>query len=298
MRRHLPSLIALQCFEASARHLSFTRAGEELCLTQSAVSRQIKNLEAFLGCALFERIKQRLQLTDVGRSYAEDIRQVLDRAEQATRQVMRGQTGPLQLATEPAIASRWLIPRLADFRRHYPGVDIQLSTDMDRTYGEARDYDLAILFGPGQWQGLEARQLMTETLLAVCSPELMMPGMPFKSFGEITQLPLLHQSRKLSASEQWFSRAGLSRAQIRQLPGQRFEYFQLLLDAALQGLGVAILPTYFAQTELDSGRLVKACNRGMVSEQAYYVAVPQEKADQPAIGELVEWLISQAVANH
>jgi len=297
MRRHLPSLIALQCFEASARHLSFTRAGEELCLTQSAVSRQIKNLEDFLGCALFERIKQRLQLTAVGQAYAEDIREVLDRAEQATRRVMAAQAGPLRLATEPAIASRWLIPRLADFRQQHPDVDIALSTDMERAYGDAHDYDLAILFGRGQWPGLRARQLMTETLMAVCSPSLLAERQPFDECGDIRQLPLLHQSGKLSASEQWFTRAGLSREEIHQLPGQRFEYFQLLLDAALQGLGVAILPTYFAQAELESGRLVKACHQAMVSEQAYYVVVPQEKAEQPAIGELVDWLVGQSSIN-
>lgn len=294
MRRHLPSLIALQCFEASARHLSFTRAGEELCLSQSAVSRQIKKLEAFLGCVLFERVKQRLQLTPVGRDYAEEISKALDQAESATRKVIAGQTVPLRLATEPGIASRWLIPRLPAFNQQYPGLEIELITDMDRAYGDARDYDLAILFGDSRWPGVVSRQLMPEILLAVAHPQLLKTG-PGTDFGDIVDLPLLHQSGKLSASHQWFSAAGYSDAEIQRLPGQRFEYFQLLLDACLRGMGVAVLPLYFVQEELESGRLVKACERKLVLDEQYYVVVAREKSALASIGVLVDWLLGQTV---
>ncbi|WP_026244452.1 LysR substrate-binding domain-containing protein [Dasania marina] len=295
MRRYLPSLIALQCFEAAARHLSFTKAGEELYLTQSAVSRQIKNLEAFLGCALFQRVKQRVQLTPTGETYALGVRALLDQAEELTREVSVGQARAIKIAAEPAIASRWLIPRLTAFKKAYSDITIEIVTDMEQIYGDTHSYDLAILYGAGQWQGLQSRFLMADELVAVATPALMGDKKAVSSHADIVHFPLLHHSSQLSASAEWLLRSGYSAEQVQALPGQRFEHFHLLLQAALQDLGVAILPRYFAKEEVENGRLVYACEQGLQSQEGYYVVVPKEKSELFTISHVADWFVAQGV---
>lgn len=296
MRRRIPSLTALQCFDASARHLSFTKAAEELALTQSAISRQIKKLEAFLACPLFERVKQRLQLTEVGLAYAKDIREVLDRAETATLRITLGQSTPLRVGAEPAIAGRWLIPKLGAFRESNPDIEIDLVTDMGLLYGDgnSRGYDIAILYGEGQWSGLNSQLLMEDELVAVAAPKLLAGHKPASEYGGILNWPLLHHSGVLSSSLAWLRHAGLSAVEVERLPGQRLENFQLLLQAAIQGMGVAILPKYFIAEELLEGRLLQACEQLMVCPQSYYVAIPQEMGEQAAVRRVADWLILQA----
>ena len=291
MKRRLPSLISLECFEAAARHLSFTQAGAELCLTQSAVSRQIKNLEQFLGLQLFVRSKQGVSLSTEGASYAAALKPLLDKLETTTRDVASGNIRPLRLAAEPALVSRWLLPRMGQGGEQAP-VEFELVTDMGRIYGASRDYDLAILFGSGRWPGLECQLLMEETLLAVCSPSLLASHgeKPLANRDDIAQLPLLHQTGELSSSHLWLQQAGLKDKQIEQLPGPRLEYFQLLLEAALQGLGVAIMPYYFVRDELAEGQLVRACTLDLECDQAYYLAVPEEKSARQSIQQLRQWL--------
>ncbi|MCR8922969.1 LysR substrate-binding domain-containing protein [Dasania sp. GY-MA-18] len=293
MRRYLPSLIALQCFEAAARHLSFTKAGEELYLTQSAVSRQIKNLEAFLGCTLFQRVKQRVQLTPTGETYAKGVRALLDQAEVLTREVSAGQASVIKLAAEPAVASRWLIPRLTQFKSAYPDIAIEVVTDMEKIYGEAHSYDLAILYGAGRWQGLQARFLMADELVAVAAPAVLGKQKAVAAYADITQFPLLHHTAQMSASDEWLLRAGYSVEAVKALPGQRFEHFHLLSQAALQGLGVAILPRYFAKEELENGRLVYACEQSLLSQEGYYVVVPKEKSELVTISRVADWFVAQ-----
>ncbi|MDM3869795.1 LysR substrate-binding domain-containing protein [Porticoccus sp. W117] len=294
MRRRIPSLISLECFESAARHLSFTQAGVELCLTQSAVSRQIKNLEQFLGMQLFVRSKQGVTLSAEGASYAVALKPLLDQLEATTADAASGCVRPLLLAAEPALVSRWLLPRMGQGRDKggVPPVEFELDTDMGRIYGAARDYDLAILFGSGNWPGLECQLLMAETLLAVCSPDLLVKngGEPLVKREGIAQMPLLHQTGELSSSHLWLQHAGISAAQIGQLPGPRLEYFQLLLEAALQGLGVAIMPWYFVRDELADGRLVRACEQDLQCDQAYYLAVPEGKSGRQSIQQLRQWL--------
>ena len=296
MRRRIPSLTALQCFDASARHLSFTKAADELALTQSAISRQIKKLEAFLACALFERVKQRLQLTDVGLAYAKDIRAVLDQAETATLRITLGLSTPLRVGAEPAIAGRWLIPKLGAFHHTHPDIEIDLVTDMGLLYGDGntRGYDIAILYGEGHWQGLNSQLLMEDELVAVASPKLMVDRKLVFEYEGILDWPLLHHSGVMSSSEVWLRQAGLSTAEIKCLPGQRLENFQLLLQAAMQGMGVAILPKYFVSEELLEGRLLQVCEQIMICPQSYYVAVPQEMGEQSAVRRVADWLLLQA----
>ncbi len=296
MRRRIPSFTALQCFDASARHLSFTKAADELALTQSAVSRQIKKLEEFLACPLFERVKQRLQLTEVGEVYAKDIREVLDRAEAATLRITLGQSTPLQIGAEPAIAGRWLIPKLGALQESHPDIEIDLITDMAALYGEgsSRVYDLAILYGDGEWPDMNSELLMEDELVAVISPKLLADAKPAAEHEGILNWSLLHHTGVLSSSISWLRHAGLSDLEIEQLPGQRFENFQLLLQAALQGMGVAILPKYFVSEELLDARLLKACEKTLLCPQSYYVVTPKALSGQSAVQGVAEWLISQA----
>lgn len=294
MRRHLPSLTALQCFDASARHLSFTKAATELCLTQSAVSRQIKKLEVFLGCALFRRVKQRVLLTEAGESYAWEIGNLLDQAENATQKITLKQMSSIKMAAEPAIAARWLIPRLAEFKKLYPEIVIELTTDIDKVYSETRDFEVAILYGDGQWKGLETQFLMSDELVAVASAKLLKDKGPVSSCADIINLPLLHHSAKLSSSKEWLLQSGYSEADIQKMPGQRFEHFQLLLQAAVQGLGVAILPSYFIDEEIETARLVRACEQTLCCKNSYYVVGPKSKHEHMRIDYFFDWLITQS----
>jgi len=289
----LPSLIALQCFEASARHLSFTRAANELALTQSAVSRQVKKLEEMLGRSLFERSKQRISLTGTGAAYAEDIRKVLQQAETATLRITLGRGMPVRMGAEPAVAGRWLIPKLKEFQQSFPEIEIELVTDIHLLYGDsdARGYDLAILHGEGRWPGVESRELIPSQMVAVAAAELLGGSEPCDEFGGIVKWPLLHHTGVMSSSEAWLHQAGYDDSEIERLPGQRLENFQLILQAALQGLGVAILPPFFVAEELSQRRLVKVCSLVLNTGQSYYVAVPQEMRNQPALRCIADWLL-------
>ncbi len=289
---HLPSLISLQCFEAAARHLSFTRAGDELALTQSAVSRQVKKLEGMLGCPLFERRKQRISLTEVGNAYADEIRSILQQAEAATLRITLGRGVPVQVGAEPAVAERWLIPKLKRFKKSFPDIEITMVTDIHLLYGnsDTRGYDLAILHGDDHWPGTTSQRLFPSRMVAVAAPELLAGDEPCTDYGNITRWPILHHTAVMSSSDAWFHAAGFSDIEIERLSGQRLENFQLTLQAALQGLGVAILPSFYVVEELSQKRLLKACSRTLTSAQNYYLVIPREMTNQPAVRCLAKWL--------
>lgn len=291
MNRHLPSLTALQCFEACARHLNVTRAGEELFLTQSAVSRQIKHLEDLLGCSLFERTNQGLELTEEGAGYAHEITEALKQLEKAVMPV-NPQDHLLKVAGENSLISYWLFPRLPDFRHEHPETRIELVTDLNQVYKSNPDFDVAFIYGPGNWPGLSTWFLMKETFVAVCVPELLGKDGPVDECEEITRFNLLH-TNALSPAQEWLKQCGLETSTIPEQQGQRFETFQLLLQAAHQGWGVAVLPYYFVRKDLEKGRLVYACRKTLTCQDNYYVAVPDNKKDSTQISDFVEWVLKE-----
>lgn len=299
MRRKIPSTQALVCFEAAARHESYTRAGQELALTQSAVSRQITALEEFLGLSLFRRTRHGVALTPAGADYARQITRQLDTMERDTLDAMarQGEGGSLQLAAVPTFATRWLIPRLPDFARRHPDITVHIETRTRPFLFNDTPFDAALYAGlPAQtasWAGTRATELLREDVLPVCSPALRASPKPLAP-AAIARLPLLQQSTRPDVWAQWFEAQKVAAPRARS--GPRYELFSMLAIAAAQGLGVALIPRMLVEAELARGELVVACDRALRGERGYYLVTPDVESERAAIGHFRSWLIGQIAA--
>jgi len=297
MRRKIPSLQALACFESAARHESYTRAAQELGMTQSAVSRQITALEAFLGIALFRRTRHGVALTERGTDYAAQVAPRLQALEQDTLDVMsaQGPGGMLHLAAVPTFATRWLIPRLPDLALQHPELTVHLETQTRPFMFADTHFDAALFAGtPEQvhnWAGTRAVRLIDEEVVPVCSPELLPARSPV-SPQALAALPLLQQSTRPEAWRLWFDTLGVSAPLA--LAGPRFELFSMTAAAAACGLGVALVPRLLVDAELARGELVLACTQALPSARAYYLISPERSDERPALRSFTLWL-QQAV---
>lgn len=294
MRRKIPSTAALVAFESAARHQSFTKAAEELALTQSAVCRQIAALETFLGVELFRRTRRGVRLTEEGLSYGRRIAAQLDAVERDTLAVM-GQQGStsLELAVVPTFATQWLLPRLKDFQRLHPEVTVNLTNRTRPFLFADTEFDAALYFGDADWPGTAADFLMRENPVPVCSPELIAPHTVLGA-RQIAALPLLQQSTRPYAWRQWFGSLGL---QVEgDMRGPRYELFSMLAQAAMHGMGVALIPPLLIQRELAEGSLIVPLEHAYLSDKAYYLIIPERKAESAALRAFRDWLLDQAQA--
>lgn len=297
MRRKIPSLQALACFDAAARHESYTRAAQELALTQGAVSRQITALESFVGVALFRRTRHGVALTASGRDYATQVASRLQALEQDTLDVMstQGRGSVLQIAAVPTFATRWLIPRLPSLKRQYPDITVHLETRTRPFMFADTPFDAALFAGtPEQlsnWAGTQAVKLLDEDVVPVCSPDWL-GGQPSLPPDALTRLPLLQQSTRPLAWRQWFEAHGVASHQA--LAGARFELFSMTAAAAACGLGLALVPRLLVTQELASGQLVLASDATLPAERAYYLVRPEGGDPAPATQLFLDWLL-QAV---
>ena len=295
MRRKIPSTGALSAFDAAARHASFTEAANELALTQSAVCRQIAGLESFLGVKLFRRSRRGVVLTDAGQGYHRQVARRLDEVERDTLDLMarQGRGGTLELAVVPTFGTRWLLPRLPDFARQYPDITLNLSSRTRPFMFEDSGLDAAIYTGDGNWPGAVATHLMPESMVPVCSPALIAPRKKVTP-QQLAQLPLLQQSTRPYAWRQWFESTGYSPGN--ELVGPRYELFFMSLQAAIVGLGVALVPEYDLGDDLASGRLVIPIKHAWPSDRAYYLVSPEHKSENPVLGVFRGWLLGQVGA--
>ncbi|MCH2241578.1 MAG: LysR substrate-binding domain-containing protein [Aquabacterium sp.] len=296
MRRAIPSTATLIAFDAAARHESFTRAAAELALTQSAVCRQVAALEAQLGVALFERTRRGVRLSQAGQAYARKVAQRLAELERDALAVMAGEGSGavIELAVVPTFGTRWLLPRLPDFQRRHPGVQVHLHTRTRPFLFEGSGLDAAIYAGDGHWPGAQTRLILPETLVAVCSPRLL-PGGRMGDAAALARLPLLQQTTRPYAWRRWFEQAGVQTDA--DVQGPRFEQFSMSIQAAVQGMGAALVPEIFVAEELADGRLVQAAPARLQSELAYYLAVPERRAEPVAVRQLAAWLASDAATS-
>lgn len=298
MRRKIPSLQALACFDAAARHESYTRAAQELALTQSAVSRQISGLEQYLGQALFRRTRHGVALTERGSAYARQIAPRLQALERDTLEAMSGQGAQqtLLLAAVPTFASRWLIPRLPDLAARQPQLVVHIETRTRPFLFADTDFDAALYAGTPQqlrnWAGTHSTLLLQEDLVPVCAPALL-PGARMCTPDELTRLPLLQQSTRPEAWRQWFRRASVNAPLA--LAGPRYELFSLTVAAAVHAMGVALVPRLLIEHELASGQLVQACAHALVAERAYYLVRPEQHEDKPVLLQFLAWLQQQVL---
>ena len=292
MRRKIPSTAALIAFEASARHESFTRAAEELSLTQGAVCRQIGTLEQFLGVALFRRSRRGVKLTEAGLAYSRRVAAQLDAVERDTLAVM-GQQGnqAVELALVPTFGTQWLLPRLKAFQQLHPEVTVHLTNRTRPFLFADTAFDAAIYFGDANWSGTQSHYLMPENSLPVCSPQLL-DGRAGLSAAQIAGLPLLQQTTRPYAWRQWFGSLGMNVAG--DLGGPRYELFSMLAQAAEHAMGVALIPPFLIQRELAEGRLVIAREHACVSDKAYYLMIPERKVESAALIAFRDWLLGQA----
>jgi DNA-binding transcriptional LysR family regulator len=292
LRRVLPSLTALQFFDAAVRHMSFTRAAADLNVTQSAVSRQIRDLEVFLGQPLFHRIKQRLVLTEAGEAYAGSVRDLLNQAEAATLQVMayNGKGGVLTVALLPTFGSRWLVPRLGDFIARHPDIQLNLVAQVKPFDFTGTGIDAAIHFGSDVWPEAVCHRLMGEVIVPVCAPALL-GGRLLAEPREVTRFPLLQLTTRPQAWADWLRANGVE--SFDGPHGPHFEEFHMVIQAAIAGLGLAVLPRFLIHEELASGRLVVACDRPVTSDHAYYLVHPEGKGDLYKVCVFRDWLVEQ-----
>lgn len=297
MRRKLPSTAALAAFEAAARHQSFTRAASELAVTQSAVCRQIAGLEDFLGVALFRRGQRGVVLTEAGERYARSVATRLDEVERDTLDLMaqagRQGGGSLELAVVPTFATHWLLPRLARFHAAHPGITVHLSARSRPFLFDDTALDAAIHAGEGLWPGTEGVRLLEETLVTVASPALAATR-PRWSPADLAGVTLLQASTRPYAWRHWFESQGLRLDH--DMSGPRMELFSLLLEAAAQGLGVALVPRLLAAEALSAGRLVQLLPHEAPSDRAYHLLWPEAKAGLPALQAFAGWLQAEARA--
>ena len=292
MRRKIPSTVALVSFEAAARHESFTKAAQELSLTQGAICRQIASLEDFLGVELFRRSRRGVKLTEAGLSYSRRVATQLDAVERDTLSVM-GHTGAnvIELAVVPTFGTQWLLPRLKDFQQQHPEVTVNLTNRTRPFLFADTDFDAAIYFGDADWSGTESHKLMGENPMPVCSPTLL-GNRNSLTPQAIAELPLLQQTTRPYAWRQWFNAQNLNIA--RDLTGPRYELFSMLAQAAMHDMGIALIPPFLIQRELAEKRLVVANRNALSSIKAYYLMIPERKVESASLRSFRDWLVNQA----
>lgn len=288
--RHLPTLAAMQCFEAAARHLSFTRAADELSLTQSAVSKQVAQLEALLEQPLFRRVRQRLQLTPEGSLYLTEVRKTLAQVEMSTRYLRSygGRSEVLNVTTLPTFGARWLIPRLNGFRFRHPDVYLNISNRVEPFDLEEARVDVAFFFGHGAWPKAECIPLLGEEVVPVCAPSVVPPGGITDPLA-LTRLVLLQSATRPEAWHDWFEAQGTYTAHS--YHGPRFDTFSMALRAARAGCGVALVPRFLAEEELEAGQLVIPWAFSLTSRDAYYLAYPEHKGEVGKVKGFIEWIL-------
>ena len=292
MFRRLPALNALKTFEAAARHESFTRAAEELSVTQGAVSQQVKALEAELGVRLFNRERQRLVITESGRQYQAIVRDALDRIAFGTERLRQRQSsGVLTVSTSPDFAAKWLVHRLGRFAEGHGEIDLRVSASMHHVDFTKEDVDLAVRHGDGSWVGLDAVRLTDEKLFPVCSPRLFAGNGRKPKRSDLLKIALLHLDSRKDWSK-WLHLAGIDDAKLKH--GPVLNRASMLIDAAVDGQGMALARTTLAAWDLISGRLVKPFPESLPLSKTYWIVCPKAATALPKIAAFRDWLMREA----
>ena len=292
MHRRLPPLNALQAFEAAARHGSFTRAADELRVTHGAVSRHVQMLEGWLGLPLFTRHNRRVVLTEAGVAYATEIGAALDRIALATaRQVERGRPRLLHVNALATFTLRWLIPRLSGFQVANPAIEVRLTTSNVPLAQLAEPFDVAIRGGPETRPGHRAEPFLSERRIPVCSPALLQ-RLPLAGPEQLRQHTLLHAATLPRVWPDWLRAAGVP--DLEPQASVTLEHFYLTLQAALDGLGIAMGPERLIADDVAAGRLTLPFAGPSLPARSYYTYVPEPRAEDPAVRAFCGWLAEAA----
>jgi len=273
-RRYLPSYSVLRSFESAARHESFTLAAKELSLTQSAVSRQVKELEAIIGVDLFRRVGRRVILTRAGQKLAFDLSADLENIRRTMmRAISAGNlNSTLRIATLPAFASRWLVPRLGHFSLAHPNIEVSLSSRLSIFDLDAEQFDLAIHFGEQNWPNGKLRHLCDEIMVPVASPAFITRH-GIHSLDDLRHVPLLHLTTRPLAWQEFFEQAGFADDNF--IKGKYFDQFSMIISGAVASLAAALIPNYLIESELKAGTLQVLTEETLATDQGYYLVTPE-----------------------
>ncbi len=295
MLTRLPSLNGLRAFECAARHLSFTRAAEELNVTQTAISHQIRRLEDELGVRLFMRSKDGLTLTDEGNAYFPGVRSAFLELRHSTERLQEvNNQSVLTISTLVSVASKWLLPRLPSFREAHPEIDVRISALTRLVDFRKVGIDAAIRYGKGEWPGLRADWLMSDEIFPVCSPRLLTGDRPLKTPADLVHHPLLQVSG-LTANDwnDWLHAAGQPPLTAKG-PRLTFDLAMMAVQTAIDGQGVCIGRSTYVDDDLRAGRLVAPFDLRLKSDSGFYFVTPHENANSKKVVAFRQWL-SQVV---
>lgn len=290
MKRRLPPLNALRAFESAARLLSFTKAADELAVTQGAVSHQVKTLEEWAGIPLFRRDGRGPVLTEAAAKFLPAVTAALDQLALASRKLQAVDPGQgwLTVAMMPSFAAKWLVPRLSEFRAKHPTIDVWIATFEPQLGALSADVDVAIRYGKGDWPGLTAVKFLTEELFPVCAPEF---ASRLKEPADLAKVTLLHDEMR-EDWRMWFELAGVADVDASRGPG--FDDSGLLIQAAVEGLGVALGRSALVADDLLDGRLIRPFRQALQAESAFYLVYPPGAESAPKIAAFRDWLIKSA----
>ncbi|MDA9466767.1 MULTISPECIES: transcriptional regulator GcvA [Bradyrhizobium] len=293
MTARLPSLNGLRAFEAAARHLSFTLAASELNVTQTAISHQIRRLEEELGIRLFIRQNRALALTPEARDYLPGVRAAFNDLRLATDRLLRKEDDKvLTVSTLASLAAKWLLPRLTDFQEQHPGIDVRITTSTGLVDFQRDNVDAAIRYGRGQWPGVRADWLMADELFPVCSPSLLRGDKPLRRPEDLRNHPLLHTSNANSDDWRlWLTAAGLP-ADIARQPGITFDMIFMTIQAAIDGIGVAMGRTSYVQDDIAKGRLVVPFKIALPADAGFYLVAPEGRREAPKLAAFRQWIVA------
>jgi LysR family transcriptional regulator, glycine cleavage system transcriptional activator len=282
----LPSLNGLRAFEAAARHMSFTRAAAELNVTQTAISHQIRRLEEQLGLALFIRRNRTLELTREALDYLPSIRSAFADLHRATAKLHRNDhDGRLTVSTTASLATKWLVSRVAVFQDANPGVEVRISTSTHLVDFQREEVDIAVRYGHGVWPGLRADWLMAEHIFPVCSPGLL-DARPLRTPDDLAHHTLLHTT---VSREDWQLPGSIATRR-----GMTFDQGFMAIQAAMEGLGVALARFHLVEADIAAGRLVAPFDTVLPQDAGYYVVTPEATAETAKIVRFRDWLIASA----
>jgi LysR family transcriptional regulator, glycine cleavage system transcriptional activator len=298
MSRRLPPINALRAFEASARHLSFARAADELGVTPPAISHQVRQLEEYLGMQLFRRLTRRVVLTEAGQLALPGLTQGFDLLAEAVESLRAPDqcAGPLTVSCAPSFAAKWLVPRSESFRSACPDIDLRISANLNLADFRNEDVDVAIRFGRGDYPGLKVDNLRAEIIAPLCSPRLLEGPHPLRSPADLAHHTLLHDDSVSSAVgpapdwRMWLKLAG--HEEIDSSRGPRFSYADHALQAAADGQGVLLGRLSLADDDLNSGRLVRLFGREIPTEFGYFLVRPDRGVDPPRVAAFRDWILN------
>ena len=299
-RRRLPPLNALRAFEAAARHMNFSRAADELSVTPGAVSQQIQNLEDYIGAPLFKRTPKGLLLTDAAQTALPALREAFDRLAEAASLLTAAEDGRrLTVSAAPSFAAKWLVPRLGRFEAAHPEVDVWLSAGLELIDFAGGEVDLAIRYGAGRYPGLEVTRLLGESVSPVASPKLI-EQTPLNELSDLAGHVLLHDGSPDADDscpdwQMWLAARGVKG--VDGARGPRFNQSSLVIEAAVNGRGVALAKQTLAQADLDAGRLIMPFDIPTAVDFAYYVVHPKAKGRLSQVKAFVAWLMTEAEAH-